>query len=278
MKLCRIGPAGSEVPGILDAEGVPRSLEGIIRDVDATSIAAGFEALRGLDRSRLPRLKSGRIGACVAKPGKIVCVGLNYAEHVRESNLPTPSEPVLFMKACLATGANDDIAIPPEAEKADWEVELAVVIGRHAYRVSEADALSYVAGYCIMDDVSERAYQHERGGQWMKGKSLPGFAPIGPWLVTSDEVRNPGELPLSTKVNGIRYQNSSTADLIFSVPVLISYISNFLELNPGDIISTGTPSGVGAGLTPPKFLRPGDALEMAVEGLGVQRHKFVEYR
>ena len=182
------------------------------------------------------------------------------------------------MKACLATGANDDIAIPPEAEKADWEVELAVVIGRHAYRVSEADALSYVAGYCIMDDVSERTYQHERGGQWMKGKSLPGFAPIGPWLVTADEVRNPGELPLSTKVNGIRYQNSSTADLIFSVPVLISYISNFFELNPGDIISTGTPSGVGAGLTPPKFLRPGDVLKMAVEGLGVQRHKFVEYR
>lgn len=279
MKLCRLGQPGSEVPAILDAEGRPRSLADIVPDIDADLMAADFAALADIDPSNLPAHDGdSRYGPCIAHPGKIVCIGLNYSDHARESKLPIPEEPVVFLKACKATGADDDIVIPRGATKTDWEVELAVVIGREAHYVDEPDALDHIAGYCIMDDVSERAFQHERGGQWVKGKSAPGFAPLGPWLVTADEVQDPGSLPLWLEVNGRRRQNGSTRDLIFSVPTIVAYVSRFMKLYPGDVISTGTPAGVGAGLTPAVFLEPGDIVTLGIDGLGRQRHRFIAER
>lgn len=275
MKFCRIGAPGKEVPAIIDPEGRARSLAGIVSDIDAAFIAGGHTAILGRDVTQLPLLGAGRIGACVANPGKIVCVGLNYADHARESGLPVPTEPVLFMKACRATGPDDDIELPRAALKTDWEVELAIVIGKETHYVSEDQVADHIAGYCVMNDVSERAFQHERGGQWMKGKSSPGFAPLGPWLVTRDEIADSGNLRIWLEVNGKRHQDGSTRDLIFSISTIVSYASQFMTFYPGDIISTGTPAGVGGGLKPPTFLKAGDVVTVGIDGLGTQRHRFV---
>jgi 2-keto-4-pentenoate hydratase/2-oxohepta-3-ene-1,7-dioic acid hydratase in catechol pathway len=275
LKFCRIGAPGKEVPAILGKDGELRSLANIVSDIDSTFIATGFQNIADVDLSALPPIEAGRYGSCVAHPGKIVCVGLNYADHARESGLPLPKEPVLFMKACHATGPDDDIVIPAGALKMDWEAELAVVIGKDAYCVPEDAAEEYIAGYCILDDVSERSFQHERGGQWMKGKSSPGFAPLGPWLVTRDEVLDSGNLAIWLEVNGKRYQDGSTRDLVFSIKTIIAYASRFMKFYPGDVISTGTPAGVGAGLKPPVFLGDGDIVTLGIHGLGVQRHRFV---
>ena len=274
MKFCRIGKAGAEVPAVVDQDGAIRSLADALPDLDATSLPDLRDLRDRVDIAALPVLDEGRFGPCVAPGGRVLCIGLNYADHAKESGLPIPEEPVVFMKACRPTGPNDDIAIPPGAAKVDWEAELAVVIGRACYRITEDQVSEHIAGYCIMNDVSERAYQHERGGQWVKGKSLPGFAPLGPWLVTADEI-DPGSLDVWLEVDGERYQDGSTADLIFSVPRIISYLSHFMTLEPGDVISTGTPAGVGAGLSPQVFLRAGQTVRLGISGLGEQSQNFV---
>lgn len=273
MKLLRFGTPGDEQPGILDATGRPRSLVGIIDDLAGEALSqSSLERLKSLDVSQLPTLDEGvRIGPCVAGTGKIMCIGLNYADHAAETGGQLPSEPKLFMKATSAiTGPYDQIVIPRGSEKTDWEVELAVVIGETAKYVSEADALNYVAGYCVMNDVSERSFQKDREGQWTKGKSCDTFAPLGPWLVTKDEVPDPQKLKLWLEIDGKRYQNGSTEQMIFGVRKLVSYLSQFMSLHPGDIISTGTPPGVGLGMKPPQFLRPGQTVKLSVEGLGEQ--------
>jgi len=280
MKLLRYGPAGAERPGLLDATGGLRDLSGHVADIDAALLGAELDRLRALDPETLPQVTgSPRIGAPVAGVGKIICVGLNYADHAAESNMALPKEPVLFMKATSAIcGPFDDVIKPAGATKLDWEVELAVVIGKTARSVSEADALDHVAGYCILNDVSERAHQLEHEGQWVKGKSADTFAPMGPWLVTADEVPDPGVLDIWLEVNGHRYQNSNTRHLIFKVPFLIAYISRFMTLLPGDVISTGTPPGVGLGLKPPVYLSAGDAMRLGVAGLGEQRQTVIDAR
>lgn len=274
MKLLRIGAPGDERPAILDGSGVARDLGGIVDDISSDVLTpGGLARLRAVDLSALPALE-GRIGPCVGAVGKIVCVGLNYARHAEESGLEAPDEPVLFMKAVSAiSGPDDDILIPRGAEKTDWEVELAVVIGAPGVYIEEADALGHVAGYCVLDDVSERSHQLERGGQWVKGKSADGFAPLGPWLVTTDEVPDPQALGLWTEVDGVRRQESNTSDMIFGVPRLVSYISRFMSLRPGDVIATGTPAGVGAGFSPPVFLKGGEIVRLGVDGLGAQTHR-----
>lgn len=273
MKLVRYGPAGAERPGLLDAGNVLRDLSGHVADIDANALTYQIETLKALDPATLPKVEgSSRIGAPVANVGKIICVGLNYADHAAESNMALPKEPVLFMKATTAIcGSYDDVIKPVGATKLDWEVELAVVIGKTARSVSEGDALDHVAGYCILNDVSERAYQLEHEGQWVKGKSCDTFAPMGPWLVTADEIADPGALDIWLEVNGHRYQDSNTRHLIFNVPFLIAYISRFMTLEPGDVISTGTPPGVGLGLKPPLYLSAGDTMRLGVAGLGEQR-------
>ncbi len=274
MKLLRYGPAGSEQPGLLDAAGNIRSLAGVIDDVGGEALSqASLAKLKALDLDQLPLVeKEVQLGPCVAGTGKIMCIGQNYADHVAETGGKVPVEPVLFMKATSAiTGPNDEVIIPRGSEQTDWEVELAIVIGETAKYVSEAQALDYVAGYCVMNDISERSYQKERAGQWTKGKSCDTFAPLGPWLVTRDEVADPQNLKLWQEVDGQRFQNSSTKEMIFGVPKLISYLSEFMSLEPGDIISTGTPPGVGLGQKPPVFLRPGQTLRLGVEGLGEQQ-------
>ncbi|HDR9484690.1 TPA: fumarylacetoacetate hydrolase family protein [Burkholderia aenigmatica] len=274
MKLLRWGPPGLEKPGLLDAESRIRDLSGVVPDITADTLSPeGLAALAKLDPLALPEVAAGtRVGVPVAHVSKIVCVGLNYADHAAESGMPIPEEPVLFLKATSSlTGPDDDVVIPRGSEKTDWEVELGVVIGKRASYVDEADALDHVAGYCIVNDVSERAYQLERGGQWDKGKGCDTFSPVGPWLVTRDEVPDPQALGMWLDVNGHRYQNGSTATMVFGVATLVSYISQFMTLLPGDIVSTGTPPGVGLGQQPPVYLKAGDEMRVGIDGLGTQR-------
>ncbi|AKO95413.1 fumarylacetoacetate hydrolase family protein [Marinovum sp. SP66] len=276
MKLLRYGEIGAEKTGMLDAEGNVRDLSAHLPDLSGAALAT-LDELRGIDPAQLPLVAApGRVGACLSSVPNFFCVGLNYALHAKESGLDAPSEPVLFSKATSAlSGPFDPVIIPRGSEKTDWEVELGVVIGREAHYVSEETALEHVAGYCTVNDVSERAYQIERLGQWIKGKSAPSFAPIGPWLVTADEVPDPQALDVSLALNGETVQSSNTSDMIFSVREIVSYMSQFMKLQPGDIIATGTPAGVGMGMSPQRFLRPGDVMEVTVAGLGSQRQEAV---
>ena len=281
MKLLRVGDKGAEKPALLHSDGTLRDLSSIVPDITGKTIdAAGLARIKAADPAGLPVLDSKlRIGPCVGNVGKFICVGLNYADHAAESNLPVPSEPILFMKATSAIiGPNDTVVIPRNSTKADWEVELGVVIGKEARYVEEKDALSHVAGYCVIDDLSERAFQKDRGGQWVKGKSADTFGPIGPWLVTADEVPDPQNLKMWLEVDGHRYQNGSTKTMIFGVRTLVSYISQFMSLQPGDVISTGTPPGVGEGVKPTSvFLRGGETMHLGIEGLGEQTQRTVAY-
>jgi 2-keto-4-pentenoate hydratase/2-oxohepta-3-ene-1,7-dioic acid hydratase in catechol pathway len=279
MKLLRYGSRGQEKPGLLDAQGRIRSLEGVVPDIAGQVLTPeGIAALRGVDPNGLPLVEGAvRIGPCVAGTGKFICIGLNYSDHAAETGATVPPEPIIFMKATSAIcGPNDDVEIPRNSAKTDWEVELGVVIGRHAKYIDEADALSHVAGYCLVNDVSERAFQAERSGQWTKGKSADTFGPIGPWLVTRDEVDDPQSLPMWLKVNGRTFQDGSTRTMVYGVAFLVSYLSQFMSLHPGDIISTGTPPGVGLGQKPPVFLKAGDVVELGIEGLGTQKQTFVQ--
>ncbi|KRS19031.1 fumarylacetoacetate hydrolase family protein [Roseovarius indicus] len=278
MKLLRFGPQGQEKPGILDSDGQVRDLSGKVADFVGSSVSLeALDAIRGIDPESLPLVENpGRVGACLASVPNFFCIGLNYAKHAAETGAEPPKEPIIFSKASSALcGPNDAVIIPRNSVKSDWEVELGVVIGRETLYVSEADALSHVAGYCVINDVSEREFQAERGGQWIKGKSAPTFGPTGPWLVTADEVADPQKLDLSLSLNGETVQDSNTDDMIFGVAEIIAYMSNFMKLMPGDIIATGTPSGVGLGMKPPRFLKPGDVMELTVEGLGTQRQETV---
>ena len=275
MKLLRFGPPGQEKPGCVDARGDVRDLSGVIPDLSGEALHPdSIDRLRALDLSSLRRIEGDvRIGPCVAGVGKFICIGLNYSDHAAESGMAVPAEPILFMKATSAIcGPNDGILIPRGSQKTDWEVELGVVIGKTARYVSEADALSHVAGYCVVNDLSERAFQLEGTGQWVKGKSADTFGPIGPWLVTTDEVPDPQNLDLWLEVDGRTYQRSTTRHMIFGVARLVSFISRFMSLHPGDIISTGTPPGIGMGQKPdPIYLRPGNHVRLGIEGLGEQR-------
>jgi len=280
MKLVRYGETGHELPGVLDAKGKIHDLSKIIPDIAGGALSPSeFERLRALDVSTLPVVSGNpRIGPCVASVGKFICIGLNYSDHAAESGMAVPAEPVVFMKAtsCIC-GPNDEVVIPKGSTKSDWEVELGVVIGSTAKYVSEEDALSHVAGYCVVNDLSERAFQLEGTGQWVKGKSADTFGPIGPWLVTADEVPDPQALDMWLEVDGHRYQNGSTRTMVFGVAHLISYLSRFMSLQPGDIISTGTPPGVGLGQKPPVYLRPGNVMTLGIEGLGQQRQQVVAW-
>ncbi|KXF76349.1 2-hydroxyhepta-2,4-diene-1,7-dioate isomerase [Paramesorhizobium deserti] len=274
MKLLRYGEAGNEKPGLLDKNGNIRDLSGHVNDIAGAVLAPDALAKLGeIDAESLPLVSgSPRLGPCVAGTGKFICIGLNYADHAAESGLAVPPEPVIFMKATSAiVGPNDDILIPRGSEKTDWEVELGVVIGKTAKYVSEEDALDYVAGYCTAHDVSERAFQAERAGQWTKGKSCDTFGPTGPWLVTKDEVADPQNLSMWLKVNGETMQDGSSKTMVYGVRYLVSYLSQFMSLQPGDIISTGTPPGVGMGMKPPRYLKAGDVVELGIEGLGTQK-------
>ena len=274
MKLLRHGPKGQQKPGLLDAQGQVRDLSALLPDITpATLSPAGLAALRSVAVDSLPVVPPGLLGVPWTGMGKFICIGLNYADHAAESNLPIPKEPILFMKAIsAAVGANHAVVLPKESLKSDWEVELGVVIGSTARYVSEADALSFVAGYCVVNDVSEREYQIERGGTWDKGKGCDTFGPVGPWLVTADEVGDPQQLGMWLEVNGHRYQNGSTRTMIFGVAQLVSYVSRFMTLYPGDLITTGTPPGVGMGVKPsPVFLKPGDVMRLGIDKLGEQR-------
>jgi 2-keto-4-pentenoate hydratase/2-oxohepta-3-ene-1,7-dioic acid hydratase in catechol pathway len=276
MKLTRYGQPGAEQPGVFDGNGDLRDLSGHVADINP-ALLADLSALDGIDVASLPLVEgSPRLGACVSGTGKFICIGLNYSDHAAETGATVPSEPIIFMKASSAiVGPNDDIIIPRGSEKTDWEVELGVVIGKPAKYVSEADALEHVAGYCVTNDVSERAFQAEREGQWTKGKSCDTFGPIGPYLATRDEVADPQNLKMWLEVNGNRYQDGSTRTMVYGVAFLISYLSQFMTLHPGDVISTGTPPGVGLGMNPQMFLKPGDVVELGIEGLGEQRQTFV---
>ncbi|AZO65142.1 MAG: fumarylacetoacetate hydrolase family protein [Mesorhizobium sp.] len=277
MKLLRYGEAGSERPGLLDADGTIRDLSAHVTDIAGKALdPASLEALSKLDPKSLPAVSGKpRIGACVAGTGKFICIGLNYSDHAAETGATVPPEPIIFMKASSAiVGPDDDVLIPRGSVKTDWEVELGVVIGKTAKYVTEAEALDYVAGYCVAHDVSERAFQAERQGQWTKGKSCDTFGPIGPWLVTKDEVKDPQNIPMWLKVNGKTMQNGSTKTMVYGVAYLVSYLSQFMSLHPGDIISTGTPPGVGLGMKPPVFLKAGDVVELGIEGLGIQKQTF----
>ena len=274
MKLLRHGPRGREKPGLLDVRGQLRDLSALIHDITAQTLSpAGLAALRALDPESLPVVTMGRVGVPWSGLGKFVAIGMNYADHAAESNMPIPKEPIVFMKTPdCAVGANDPVVLPQGSVKTDWEVELGVVIGSTARYVSVADALNCVAGYCVINDVSEREFQLERGGQWDKGKGCDSFGPIGPWLVTADEVPDPQALGLWLDVNGQRRQTGSTQTMIFGVATLVSYLSRFMTLRAGDLITTGTPPGVGMGVKPaPVYLRPGDVMRLGIEGLGEQR-------
>ena len=280
MKLLRYGPPGQEKPGLLDRTGQIRDLSGVVRDLDGAALApAALDRLRRLDPATLPAVSgTPRLGPCVADVSKVVAIGLNYRLHAQEAGMAIPQEPIFFLKAISSIcGPNDDTVIPKGSVKTDYEVELAIVIGTRASYVSEADAPRHIAGYCVVNDVSEREFQMERGGQWTKGKSADTFCPMGPWLVTADEVPDPGKLQLWTEVNGERRQSSNTADLIFGVNAIVSYVSRFMTLLPGDVIPTGTPSGVAMGFKPPKFLKPGDRVRLSVEGLGEQNQRLVAH-
>ena len=278
MKLVRFGEAGAEKPGIVDRDGAIRDLSGVVADIGGAAISS--EALAGLaalDTGSLPLAPDGaRLGPCVANTGKFICIGLNYADHAAESGMEVPPEPVMFMKATSAIcGPNDPIIIPRGSEKTDWEVELAVIIGKRAKYVSEENALDHVAGYAVTNDVSERAFQIERAGQWTKGKSCDNYGQIGPWLVTRDEVADPQNLGMWLTVNGETKQDGSTRTMVYGVAYLVSYLSRFMSLHPGDVISTGTPPGVGMGQKPPRYLKPGDVVELGIEGLGSQRQDVI---
>lgn len=276
MKLLRYGAVGHEKPGLLDEAGNIRDLSEVIGDLAGEALSPGsLGRLAALDASKLPQVASDvRLGPPVANVGKIICVGLNYADHAAESGMPVPTEPVLFMKATSAiVGPNDPVILPRGATKTDWEVELGIVIGSRAQYVDQADALKHVAGYCIVNDVSERAFQLERGGQWDKGKSADSFAPIGPWLVTPDEISDTANLDLRLEVNGELRQQGNTRTMIFTVGEIVSYVSQFMTLHPGDVISTGTPPGVGAGMNPPQFLVDGDHMRLSIAGLGEQQQQ-----
>lgn len=278
MKLLRYGPSGAERPGLLDGEGKVRSLVGVIADVAGAALADdSLDRIRQLDASALPRVEEGvRLGPCVAGTSKMIGVGLNYADHAAETGATVPSEPVIFMKATTAImGPNDNIEIPRGSTHTDWEVELGVIIGLRAKYVTEEEALNHVAGFCVVNDVSEREYQKDRCGTWDKGKGCDTFGPIGPWLVTRDEVPDPQNLKLWLEVDGHRFQNGSTSTMVFRVTTLVSYISQFMTLLPGDIICTGTPPGVGMGQRPPVFLKPGQTIRLSVEGLGMQELRTV---
>jgi 2,4-didehydro-3-deoxy-L-rhamnonate hydrolase len=281
MKLVRYGRSGKEKPGLVDQAGKLRDLSEVVADIDADTLAPrSLARLAKLKPESLPAVRgTPRLGPCVAKVGNFVAVGLNYADHAAESGMPVPTEPVLFNKApsCIV-GPNDDIVIPKGSKKTDWEAELAIVIGTRASYVSEGDALRCVAGFCVCNDVSEREFQHERSGQWMKGKGCPTFGPLGPWLVTPDEIQDPQKLDIWLDVNGERMQSGSTATMVFGVRTLVSYISQFMILEPGDVITTGTPPGVGAGKKPPLFLKPGDTVSLGIEGLGRQAQQVVAYK
>jgi ureidoglycolate lyase len=281
MKLLRYGPKGQEKPGLLDKTGKIRDLSATIADVNPETLApAALDRLRKLDPASLPLVAGApRLGACLTQIPKIVCVGLNYTDHAKETGAAIPKEPILFMKATSSlNGPNDEVMLPKGSQKADWEVELGIVIGTVTRYVTVHDALKHVAGYCVVNDVSEREFQIERGGQWTKGKSADTFCPIGPWLVTADEVPDAGKLDLFCEVNGKKMQNGTTANLIFSVAHIVSYISHFMTLLPGDVIPTGTPAGVGLGMKPPVFLKPGDTMRLGISGLGEQQQKVVEFR
>ncbi len=278
MKLLRHGPVGAERPGMLHSDGTIRDLTGIVPDIGGAVLSdVGLSALGGINPDMLPVVDADtRLGPCVAGTGKFICIGLNYADHAEESGLTVPPEPIIFMKASSAIcGPNDPIIIPRTSQKTDWEVELAVVIGTRAKYVSEADALNHVAGYAVTNDVSERAFQTERSGQWTKGKSCDNFGQIGPWLVTRDEVADPQALKMWLTVNGETMQNGSTATMVYGVAHVVSYLSQFMTLHPGDVISTGTPPGVGMGMKPPRFLKAGDVVALGIEGLGQQRQDVI---
>ena len=274
MKLLRYGPKGKEKPGILDKDGKIRSLHKVIADLDGGALSpAGLAKLKKLNVEKLPVVKGRpRIGACVANPQKFIAIGLNYSDHAAESGMTVPPEPIVFTKqvSCLS-GPNDTVTLPPKSEKSDWEVELGVIIGRKAKNIKEVDALKHVAGYCTINDLSERAFQTERHGQWTKGKSYDTFGPVGPYLVTRDEVKDPQNLHMWLDINGKRVQDGNTKTMVYGVQFLVAYLSQFFTLLPGDIITTGTPPGVGMGMKPPQYLQPGDKMVIAVEGLGVQR-------
>lgn len=279
MKIGTYGAPGREKPALVDGKGMPRDLSGIAATVDASAIGSGvLERLRDVDPANLPPITGHpRRGVPWKGIGKFVAIGLNYREHARESNLPIPTEPVVFLKANSSiSGPDDDIERPPGSQMLDWEVELGVVIGRRAKNIVEAQALEHVAGYCLVNDVSERNFQLQRGGQWDKGKSYDSFGPIGPWLVTRDEVPDPQNLRLWLDVNGRRMQDAHTSDMIFGVAQIVSYVSHFMTLYPGDVIATGTPAGVGGGRKPPLFLQPGDVVRLGVEGLGEQTQRVVQ--
>ena len=275
MKLLRIGAKGAEKPALIDPAGRTRDLSGVLPDISAQALqAASLARLRALDPETLPLLPdTARIGLPWTGCGKFICVGLNYADHAAESGMAIPAEPVLFTKhTSTMIGCNDPVVIPQGSVKTDWEVELGVVIGTTARYVSEADALNHVAGYCVVNDVSEREYQLERGGTWDKGKGCDTFGPVGPWIVTADEVADPQQLGMWLEVNGFRHQNGNTRTMVFTVAQLVSYISRFTTLYPGDLISTGTPPGVGMGVKPlPIYLKPGDVMQLSIQGLGTQR-------
>lgn len=277
MKLVRYGERGAERPGMLDADGRLRDLSGHVNDI-AGEVLTNLDALRAIDPASLPLVQGNpRFGAAVGGVGKFVCIGLNYSDHAAEANLKVPPEPIIFAKYNSAIcGANDPIIIPRGSVKTDWEVELAFVIGKRGKYITEANALSHIAGYMVCNDVSERTFQTERSGQWSKGKSSDNFGPIGPWLVTRDEVPDPNALNMWLTVNGERMQGGSTATMVYKVPFLVSYLSQFFTLHPGDVVATGTPPGVGMGMKPPRFLKAGDVVELGIDGLGTQRQVCVD--
>lgn len=279
MKLLRYGPAGREKPGILDKAGEIRDLSGVVSDIAGEELSpAGLQRIAACDPESLPKVAGRpRIGPCVGRVGKFVCIGLNYADHAAESGVAVPPEPVVFLKATSAIiGPNDDVEIPRKSKKTDWEVELGVVIGRPTKYVAEAEAMAHIAGYCVVNDISEREFQIERAGQWDKGKGCDTFGPIGPWLVTRDEIPDPNDLDMWLSVDGKRYQNGNTRTMVYRVPFLVSYLSQFMSLQPGDVISTGTPPGVGMGQKPtPIYLKPGQEMRLGIAGLGEQRQKTV---
>ena len=281
MKLLRVGAKGAEKPAILAADGSIRDLTGVVADIGgATLLPEGLAIIANTDIDSLPTLSADeRIGPCVANVGKFICIGLNYADHAAETGAAIPEEPIIFMKATSAIiGPNDDVIIPKNAIKPDWEVELAIVIGKEARYVDEADAMNHVAGYCVCNDVSERHFQTERGGTWDKGKGADTFGPIGPWMVTKDEVADPQNLKMWLEVDGKRYQDGSTKTMIFGVAKVVSYVSQFMSLQPGDIITTGTPPGVGMGIKPePVWLQPGNVMRLGIEGLGEQTQNVKAY-
>ncbi len=280
MKLVRFGEPGREKPGIVDAQGQIRDLSGAIPDITGAILSQeSLSRIRNLDPSTLPLVPPGqRLGACVGQVRNFIAIGLNYADHAAETGAPIPPEPILFNKApsCIV-GPNDDVIIPRKSQKTDWEVELAIVIGEHASYVGANESLEFVAGYCVCNDVSEREYQLERGGTWTKGKGCPTFGPLGPWLVTRDEIPDPQNLSMWLDVNGERMQTGSTRTMIFNVAQIVSYVSHFMILEPGDVITTGTPPGVGMGMKPPRYLKAGDVMSLGIEGLGEQRQRLVAF-